>query len=138
MADMQKNLADAGDDKSLEEELQSCRLLLVDSEIKKRDIAFKFVVNNLAAQVIEEKLDCVLENLKCAAKLNLALGFLLKKIEVGKFRYFFGNENNTRLEQSKLASNKDGIARMKDVLMETDVIESCTKEMSKTKRKFSN
>ena len=84
-----QSLADAGDDKSLEEELQSCRHFLVDSEIQKgRHSVFKFFVINLTAQVIEEKHDRVLDNLKCAAKLNLALGFILKNIEDGNFRYF--------------------------------------------------
>ena len=75
------------DDQSLGEELQSCRRFLVDSEIQKgRHSLFKFAVNNLTAQVIEEKLDRVLDKLKCVAKLNLALGFILKNIEDGKFR----------------------------------------------------
>ena len=75
------------DDQSLREELQSCRNLLVDSEIQKgRHNVFNFAVNNIAAQVIEEKLDHVLYKLKCVAKLNLALGFILKNIEDGKFR----------------------------------------------------
>ena len=69
-ADMQ-SLADEGVDKSLEEEIQSCRPFLVDFEIKRgRHSVFNFVVNNLTAQVIEEKLDRVLDNLKCAEKPN--------------------------------------------------------------------
>ena len=77
------------DDQSLREELQSCRHFLVDSEIqKRRHSVFIFVVSNLTVQVIEEKLDRVLDELKCVAKLNLALGFILKNIEDGKFRYF--------------------------------------------------
>ena len=72
------------DDQSLREELQSCRPFLVDSEIQKgRHSVFNFVVNNLTAQVIEEKLDRVLDKLKCVARLNLALGFILKNIEDG-------------------------------------------------------
>ena len=135
-ADMQ-SLADAGDDKSLEEELQSCRYFLVDFEIQKgRHIVFSFVVNNLTAQVIEEKLDRVLDNLKCAAKLNLALGFILKNIEGGKFRYFYAHENNTLLEQTKLVSNKEDMSKLKKILKKTDVIESCTKERSNTKWRF--
>ena len=60
-----QSLADAGDNKSQEEELQSCRHFLVDSKIQKgRHSVFNFVVNNLTAQVIEEKLDRVLDNLK--------------------------------------------------------------------------
>ena len=112
-----RSLADARVDKSLEEELQSCRHFLVESEKQKgRYSVFNFVVNNLTAQVIEEKLDRVLDNLNCAAKFNLALGFILKNIEDGKFRCFHAHENNTLLEQSKLVSNKDSMANLKKIL----------------------
>ena len=125
------------DDQSLREELQSCRHFLVDSEIQKgRHSVFNFSVNKLTAQVIEEKLDRVLDKLKCVAKLNLALGFILKNIEDGKFRHFYAHENNTLLEQSKLVSNKDDMTKLKEILKKTDVIESCTKERSNTKWTF--
>ena len=125
------------DDQSLREELQSCKHFLVDSEIQKgRHSVFNFAVNNLRALVIEEKLDRVLDNLKCVAKLNLALGFILKNIEDRKFRYFYAHENNTLLEQSKLVSNKDDMAKLKEILKGTDVIESCTKERTNTKWRF--
>ena len=125
------------DDQSLREELQSCRHFLVDSEMEKgRHSVFNFAVNNLTAQVIEEKLDRVLDKLKCVAKPNLALGFILKNIEDGKFRYFYAHENNTLLEQSKLVSNKDDMTKLKEILKKTDVIESCTKERSNTKWRF--
>ena len=72
------------DDRCLREDLQSCRHLLVDSETQKgRHSLFNFAVNNFTAQVIEEKLDRVLEKLKCVAKLNLAPSFILKNIEDG-------------------------------------------------------
>ena len=112
------------DDQSLREEFQSCKHFLVDSEIQReRHSVFNFAVNNLTAQVIEEKLDRVLDKLNCVAKLNLALGFILKNIEDGKFRYFYAHENNTLLEQSKLVSNKDDMAKLKAILKKTDVIE---------------
>ena len=125
------------DDQSLREEFQSCRHSLVDSEIQKGSYSvFNFVVNNLTAQVIEEKLDRVLDKLKCVAKRNLALGFILKKIEDMKFRYFYAHENNSLLEQSKLVSNKDNMAKLKQILKKTDVIESCAKERSNSKWRF--
>ena len=125
------------DDQGLREELHSCKHFLVDSEIqKRRHSVFNFAVNNLTAQVIEEKLDRVLDKLKCVAKLNLAPGFILKNIEDGKFRYFYADENNTLLEQSKLMSNKDDMTKLKEILKKTDVIESCTKERSNTKWRF--
>ena len=72
------------DDRRLREELQSCKHFLVDSEIQKgRHSVFNIAVNNLTAQVIEENLDRVLDKLKCVAKLNLALGFILKNIKDG-------------------------------------------------------
>ena len=97
---------------------------------------FNFVVNNLTAQVIEEKVDCVLDKLKCAAKLNLALGFNLQNIKDGKLRYFYAHENKTLLEHSKIVSNKNDMAKLEEFLKKTDVIESCTKERSHTKRRF--
>ena len=125
------------DDQSLREELQSCKHFLVDSEIQKgRHNVFIFAVNNLTAQAIEDKLDRVLDKLKCVAKLNLALGFILKNIEDGKLGYFYVHENNTLLEQSKLVSIKDDMAKFKKILKKTDVIESCTKERSNTRWRF--
>ena len=117
------------DDQSLREELQLSKHFWVDSEIqKRRHSVFNFVVNNRTAQVVEEKLDRVLNKLKCVAKLNLALGFILKNIEGGKFRYFYAHENNTLLEQSIFVSNKDDMAKLKEILKKTDVIELCTKK----------
>ena len=129
-----QSLADAGDDKNLEEELQS---FLVDFEIQKgRHSVFNFIVKNLTAHVIEEKLDRVLDNVKGAAKLNLALGFILHKIKDGNFRYLFAHENNTLLEQSKFLSNKDDMAKLIEFLTKTDVSESCTKVRSNTNWRF--
>ena len=125
------------DDESLREELQSCRHFLFDSETqKRRHSVFNFAVNNITAQVIEEKFDRVLDKLTCVAKLSLGLGFILKNIEDRNFRYFFAHENNILLEQSKLVSNKDDMAKMQEILKKTDVIESCTKERSNTNCRF--
>ena len=79
---------------------------------------------------------CFLDKLNCVAKLNVALGFILKNIDDGKYRYFYAHENNTLLEQSKLVRNKDNMAKLKEILKKTDVIESCTKEGSNTKWRF--
>ena len=134
-----QSVVDAGDDKRLEEELQSCRLFLVDSEIQKwRHSVFNFVFNSLTAEVIKEKRDSVLDKLKCAAKLNLALGFILRSIEDGKFRHFFAHENNTLLEQSKLVNYEGDSAKLKKISKKTEVIESCTNESSNTKWRFLN
>ena len=40
------------------------------------------------------------------------------------------------MEQSKLVSNKDDMAKLKEILKKSDGIESCTKERSNTKWRF--
>ena len=77
---------------------------------------------------MKEKLDHFFNNLKCAAKVNLAFGFLLKNIEDGGFRYFYAHENITLLDRSKLVCTHDDLAKLKDLLNKTDVIQPCSRE----------
>ena len=86
--------------------------------------------------VVNEKLDHFFNNLKCAAKVNLAFGFILKNIEDGGFRYFYAHENNILLDRSKLVCTHDDLAKLKDFLNQTDVIESCSRERMNTKWRF--
>ena len=73
---------------------------------------------------------------QCAAKVNLAFGFILKNIEDGWFRYFYAHENNTLLDRSKLVCTHDDLAKLKDFLNKTDVTESCRRERTNTKWRF--
>ena len=66
----------------------------------------------------------------------MALGFILKNIEDGGFRYFYAHENNTLLDRSKLVCNHDDLAKLKDFLNKTVVIESCNRERMNTKWRF--
>ena len=85
---------------------------------------------------MNEKLDHFLNNLKCAAKVNLAFGFILKNIEDGGFRYFYAHENNTLLDRFKLVCTHDDLAKLKDLVNKTDVIESCSRKRMNTKWRF--
>ena len=85
---------------------------------------------------MSEKLDQFFNKLKCAAKVNLAFAFILKNIEDGGFRYFYAHENNTPLERSKLVCTHDDLAKLKDFLNKTDVIDSCSREKMNTKWRF--
>ena len=75
-------------------------------------------------------------NLKCAAKVNLASGFILKNIEDGGFRYFYLHENNTLLDRSKLVCTHDDLAKLKRFFNKTDVNKSCSRERMNTKWRF--
>ena len=77
------------EDHMLREELRSCQQFLVDSELERaRHKVFTYAIETLNDKIVNEKLDHFFNNLKCAAKVNLAFGFILKDIDDGAFRYF--------------------------------------------------
>ena len=124
------------EDHRLREELRSGQHFLLDSElVRARNIAFNYAVETLNETTVTEKLDHFLNNLKVAAKVNLAFGFILKDIEDGGFRYFYAHENNTLLNRSKLVCTRD-LAKLNDFLNKTDVTESCSRERKNTKWRF--
>ena len=71
-----------GDDADPKEELQACQHFFVDSELGKgRNRVSNFTLSTFDNFLINEKLDSVFKGLECAAKNNLAFGFVLKNIE---------------------------------------------------------
>ena len=125
------------EDHSLREELRSCHYFLVDSELERaRRKVFNYAVETLNETIVNEKLDRFFNNLKCAAKVNLDFGFILKNMEKGGFRYFYAHQNNTLLDRSKTVCTNDDLAKLKDFLNKTDVIESCSRERMNTKWRF--
>ena len=89
-------------------------------------------METLNETTVNEKLDLFFNSLKCAAKVNLVCSFILKNIEDGGFRYFYAQENNTLLDRSKFVRTHDDLAKLKDFLNKTDVIESCSRERTNT------
>ena len=68
----------------LRDELNACQHLLTDTEMEKgRHKIFNFQLSKLDSNLIIEKLDQVFEKLDYAAKINIALRFVLRKIETG-------------------------------------------------------
>ena len=78
--------------------------------------------------LINQKLNLVFKGLKCAAKVNLAFGFVLKNVEDGSCRYFYAHENNTFMERSKLVCTPDDITNLKEKLQKLDIFDICTRE----------
>ena len=124
-------------DERLREELRSFQHVLVESKLERaRQKVCNYAVETLNETIVNEKLDHFFNNLNCAAKVNLAFGFILKTIEDGVFRYFYANENSTLPHRSKLVCTRDYLAKLKAFLNKTDVIESCCGEKLSTKWKF--
>ena len=125
------------DDADLKEELQACQHFLVDSELeKRRNRVFNFAKSTFHNSLISRKFNLVFNGLKCAAKFNLAFGFVLKNVENGSCRFFYAHENNTLMERSKLVCTPDDITNLKEELQKLDIVELCTRERANTKWKF--
>ena len=75
------------DDADLKEELQACQHFLVDSELEKgRHRVFNFPMSFFDNYLINKKLDLVFNGLKCAVKVSLPFGFVLKNVEDGSIQ----------------------------------------------------
>ena len=124
------------EDHSLREGLRSCQDFLVDSELERaRHKVFNYAVETLNETIVNEKFDHFFNGLKCAAKMNLGFGFILKIID-GVFRCFYAHKNNTLFDRSKLVCTHGDLANLKNFLNKTEVIESCSRERMNTKWRF--
>ena len=127
------------DDQSLKEELESCKHFLTDTEMENgRHRVFNIAMSSFDMSLLNDKLDYVFKELKCAAKVKLAFGFDLKNVEDGSCRYFYAHENNTVMERSKLVCTQADMTSLKDRMHKMDVVDICTRERSNTMWNFLN
>ena len=125
------------DDESYTKGLERGKRFLVDSEMENRKHrVFNFAMDLLEANTSIQKLSAKLKELKCAAKLNVASGFLLKIVENGTSWSYYTQESNTLVERSELVATKKVLVKNRNVLINTDVIEACKKERATTKWKL--
>ena len=69
------------DDQKLREELESCKHFLTDTELENgRHRVFNFAKSSFDISLLNDKFDYVFKDLKFAAKVNIAIGFVLKNI----------------------------------------------------------
>ena len=74
------------DSESLKEELAACQHLLNDIHAEHgRQEVFSLSLSNLDVKEINEKLNELFLNLNCAAKTNIALGFLMQNMETNDY-----------------------------------------------------
>ena len=71
------------DGKSLSKELETCRHILMDSEMEnRRHGVYNVAMETLASNCLLEKLYVVFDSLKCVATLNVTFGCAFKKREM--------------------------------------------------------
>ena len=77
------------EDHTLRRKLRYFQHFLVDSQLESaRHRVFNYALETLNKTIVNEQLDHLFNNLKCAEKVNLALGFILKNLEDAGFRFF--------------------------------------------------
>ena len=81
-------------------------------------------MDTLVPKYLLEKLDVVLDSLKCTAKLNVAFGFVLRIVEDGSCGYYYAHGLNTLMERSKLVVITQELTKVKSLLSNTTIIES--------------
>ena len=132
-----ENIVGDVDNQGLREELESCEHFLTVTEMENgRNRVVNFAMSSFDMSLLNNKLDYVFKGLECAAKVNLAIGFVLKKIEDGMCRYFYAHENNTIIERAKLVCTQADMTNLKDRLQELVIVDICTRERANTKWKF--
>ena len=97
---------------------------------------FNFKLSKLDPNEINEKLKEVFEKLICAAKVNLALGFILRNVDTDEYRCFYAHENNTFFEKSHLLCSKGDLVSLQDRVEKMGLVETCAQESKNTKWRF--
>ena len=64
--------------------------------------------------------------------------FHFENIEDGGLTFFYAHENNTLLDRSNLVCTRDNLAKLKDILNLSDVVESFSRERLSTKWRLYN
>ena len=132
-----EDIVGAVDDQSLREELQSFEHFLTDTEMENgRQRVFNFPMSSFEVSLLNDKLDSLFKDLKCAAKINLAFGFVLKNVEDGSCRYFYAHESTAVMEKSKLVCTLADMTNPKERMQKMDIVDLCTRERSNTRWKF--
>ena len=86
-----------------QKEMETCKHFLVDSGMENgRHKIFNYFMIIVDASTLNQKLDAVFANLKCAAKSNVLFGFVLRSANGGTCRYYYAHDNKTLMKPSKL------------------------------------
>ena len=101
-----------------------------------RHQVFNFKLSKLDPHEFNKKLKEVFEKLNCAAKVNLAIGFIIRNEDMDEYRYFYHHENNTFFEKSHLLCSKGDLVSLQDRIEKMDLLETCFQERENTKWRF--
>ena len=138
MADLNKIVEEKGENgERLKEELSACQHFMVDTEMENgRHKVFNFQMSKLDTKIFNVKLEEVFNKLDSVAKINIALGFVLRNIETVEYRHFYVHENKTLFEKSHLLCTKADLITIQGKIEKFDIVEQCIQERQNTKWRF--
>ena len=98
----------------------------------RRHRVFKFGLSSFDMSLLNNKLDYVFRELKCAAEVSFAFGFLLKNIEDGICRYFYAHDNNTIVGRAKLLCTQGDMSNVENRKQKMVFVDLCTRDRANT------
>ena len=107
---------------------------LMDTEMKVGRLkVFNFQMSNLDTKKTNKKLDEVFNKLNSAAKINIALGFVLRNFANDEYRYFYVHKNNNFFEGSHPLCTIEDLITIQGKVEEFVNVEQCTQERQNSK-----
>ena len=138
VADLNKIVEEEGKDgENLKEEPSACQNFLVDMEMDNGGHnVFNFQMAKLDTKIINERLEENFNKLNSAAKIIVALGFVLRNIEIGEYQCFYAHKNNTLFEKFNYLCTKADLITIQGKVEKVDIVEQCTQEHQNLKWRF--
>ena len=120
------------------QELRSVQHFLVDSKIEfRKKTVYNFRLTEYRPTFINEKLSEIFNELNCAVKINLSLGFVLHDL-VGTqdYRYFYPADNNPLFQLPLTLANKEDLDKLKNKIEQKDLFNQCLSHRPNSQWKF--
>ena len=89
-----------------------------------RPKVFNFQMSKLDTKIISENIEEVFNKLNSAAKINIALMFILRNVETGKIRFYYKQENNTLFEKPHIQCTKTDLIIIQGKVEKFDIMEN--------------
>ncbi len=81
-------------------------------------------------------LDCVFDNLPCAAKINISFGYLLRNVETEEFTYYYAQSNTSVFTLPIMVANSMDLDFLRDRVDNENFFRHMMRERPDTKSRF--
>ena len=120
------------------QELRSVQHFLVDSKLEfRKKTVYNFRLTEYSPTFNDEKLTEIFNELNCAVKINLSLGFVLHDlVETQEYRYFYPAGNSPLFQLPLTLENEEDLDKLKNKIEQKDLFNQCVSQRPNSKLKF--